>query len=144
MSKALKDIIEDNLFFKVEFSSKYKKVKKKIEQEVKFYLIGTLPILITHQDGERERAILHTPLEVENNPYLRLLHGVKFKALKKVAKEGKKKFGANIKIDYTKEGNEVVLKAISSIQKSLKEKEFNGKAIERLDIINIQNYENNQ
>jgi len=133
--------IKNNLFFKVDFNGKYEKTKEGIKQSVTFYLIGSVPVVLEYDDGTKERSIINVPLEVRQDPYLRLMHGAKYEHLSKVKKAIKEKF--KLDVDYTKEANQVVKKAQVAIGQVIDKGEFMGKKIKSLLIINIgkQEYE---
>lgn len=137
----LEKIIKRNLFFKVDFDGRYKKTKGGVKQVVKFFLIGNIPVVIEYDDGGRERSIINIPLEVKQDPYLRMLHGAKFEHLKKIQKTIREKF--NIIVDYRKEAKGVVDKAQKAIQHIIDEGKFMDKKIKSILIINIgkQDYE---
>lgn len=133
--------IKRNLFFKVDFDGRYKKTKKGVVQEVKFYLVGSVPVVIEYEDESKERSIINIPVEVKQDPYLRLMHGAKYEHLKDVKKAIKEKF--KLDVDYRKEADEVVGKAQKAIRQVIDKGEFMGKKIKSLLIINIgkQEYE---
>lgn len=137
----LNKTIQRNLFFKVDFDGRYKKTKKGIEQKVKFFLVGTVPVVIEYQNGEKERSIINIPLEVKQDPYLRMLHGAKYEQLAKIKKTIKKNFG--IDVNYKKEADEVVKKCQGAIKKIVESGKFMDKRITSILIINIgkQEYE---
>ncbi len=132
----LSTTIKRNLFFKVDFDGKYKKNKNgKIVQSVRFFLIGVLPVAIQYKDGSNERAIINTPVEVEQDPYIRMLHGARYQKILQVQKEIKKKF--NISMDYRAKADEVLAKATKAINQIGKEGKFNNRPIKSILIINI-------
>lgn len=132
----LQETIKRNLFFKVDFDGKYTKKKGgKIEQAVRFFLIGVLPIVIEYADGKKERAIINTPLEVKPDPYLRMLHGARFKFIQKIQKEIKTKF--KVAMDYKGVADDIVAKATGAINQIGESKKFQGKEIKSIMIINI-------
>jgi len=131
----LKDIIKRNLFFKVDFDGKYKKKKNgSIEQSVRFFFIGVLPVAIEYKDGSSERAIINTPLEVNQDPYLRMLHGARYKMIGQIQKKIKKQF--NVSIDYKAVADEILIKATGAINQIGKSGQFQGKDIKSIMIIN--------
>lgn len=136
----MQKIIEKNLFFKVDFDSRYKKKNKKIVQDVKFILIGSLPVLIEYANGEKERSIINTPLIVKQDPYLRLLDGVKYKQIGKAQIEIKKRLkkdGKPVEVDYKVEAKKIFEMTVGAIKKVLDSKMFMGKKIKTIMIINL-------
>lgn len=132
----LKTTIKRNLFFKVDFDGKYKKKKSgKIEQSVRFFLIGVIPVVIDYKDGGKERAIINAHIEVKQDPYLRMLHGAKYNKISEIQRSIKKQF--NISVDYKKQADEVLAKATRAINSIGKSGEFQGKKINSVMIINI-------
>ena len=131
----LKKIVIKNLFFKVDFDGKFTKKKGKITQEVSYFLIGVLPVLIEYKDGSKERAIINTPLMVEPSPYLRMLHGARCRSVKDVEKAIKQKFKADV--NYKKMVGEVVTRAVRAIEYVGKSQVFQDKPITSIMIINI-------
>ncbi|NCD40575.1 MAG: hypothetical protein EOL88_00635 [Bacteroidia bacterium] len=143
----IKNTIKRNLFFKVDFDSKYKKSKKGIKQEVKYFLIGSVLVAVEYKNGNKERAVIYSPVEVqddENNrvAYLRMLHGAKYQFLPTIKKEAKEKF-KNLKLNFDKEAKQVLDKATNAIKKAIDKGEFRGEKIKSIYIINMdkQNYE---
>lgn len=131
----LQKTIERNLFFKVDFDSKYKKNAGKIEQEIKFFLIGVLPVVVKYSDGKSERAVLNTPLEVGQGQFLRLMHGVKFSEIKKVKKMAMEKFKAEV--DYENEAKSIFDRIVGAVNAIAEKKSFRDREIESIMIINI-------
>ena len=132
----IKDTVKKNLFFKVDFDGKFKKKKGKIEQEVSFFLIGVLPVVVVYKDGVSERAIINTPLRVESDPYLRMLHGARYKYIAKIQKGIKEKF--NVSVNYKSKLDEIVKKATGAVDQIGKIGKFNGKEITKILIINTE------
>jgi hypothetical protein len=135
----LKKIIEKNLFFKVDLDTKYKKKKgEKIKQDVKFFLVGLLPVFIEYtKKKKQERSVINIPVEVESDEsvkYLRLLHGARYSYLPKIRREIKKKF--KVKIDYKEEVEAVVEKALGALNYVAESGKFRGKKINRILILN--------
>jgi len=133
--------IKKNLFFKVDFDGRYKKTKKGVKQEVKFFLVGSVPVVIEYDDESKERSIINIPVEVKQDPYLRLMHGAKYEHLGQVKKAIWDKF--KIDVDYRKEADQVIKKAQGAINQVIDKGEFMGRKIKSLLIINIgkQEYE---
>lgn len=131
----LNAMIKRNLFFKVDFNSKYKKGKKGIKQTVKFFLIGVIPVVIEYTKGKKERSVINIPIEVEQDPHLRLLHGVRYESLKKVQAEIKKRFKK--KVNYKPHADKVAEKAQGAIKAIIDDGKFMGKEINSIMIINI-------
>lgn len=132
----IKNTVKNNLFFKVDFDGKYKKQKGKIVQDVSFFLIGVLPVVVIYKDGERERAIINTPLKVNSDPHLRLMHGVRYKFISKVQKEIKQKF--NISVNYKKLADVIVEKATGAINKIGESGKFREREISSILILNTE------
>lgn len=132
----IKNTVKNNLFFKVDFDGKYKKQKGKIVQDVSFFLIGVLPVVVIYKDGERERAIINTPLKVNSDPHLRLMHGVRYKFISKVQKEIKKKF--NISVNYKKLADVIVEKATGAIDQIGESGKFREREISSILILNTE------
>jgi len=132
----LKKTIENNIFFKVDFDGVVKKKKDGgFNQTVRFFIIGSLPVLVKYKDGEKEQAIISTPLEVSEDPYLRLLQGKRFSEIKAVEVIASNKAGK--KISYQIFINEIVKKAERAIEKIGRSGKFNGKPISEILIINV-------
>lgn len=132
----IKNTVKNNLFFKVDFDGKYKKQKGKIVQDVSFFLIGVLPVVVIYKDGERERAIINTPLKVNSDPHLRLMHGVRYKFISNVQKEIKQKF--NISVNYKKLADVIVEKAIGAINQIGESGKFREREISSILILNTE------
>jgi len=132
----IKNTVKNNLFFKVDFDGKYKKQKGKIVQDVSFFLIGVLPVVVIYKDGERERAIINTPLKVNSDPHLRLMHGVRYKFISKVQKEIKQKF--NISVNYKKLADVIVEKATGAINQIGESGKFREREISSILILNTE------
>lgn len=132
----IKNTVKNNLFFKVDFDGKYKKVKGKITQDVSFFLIGVLPVVVIYKDETNERAIINTPIKVASDPYLRMLHGARYKYITKIQEEIKTKFGVSVK--YKKIADAIVEKATGAIDQIGREGKFRGKKINKILIINTE------
>lgn len=131
----LNKTIKNNLFFKVDFDGRYKKTKDGVKQIVKFFLVGTVPVVIEYEDGKKERSIINIPVEVKQGPYFRMLHGAKYKHLPKIQSVIAKKF--NVKVNYKPEANAVVAKTQKAIKKVIDSGVFMDKKIKSILIINI-------
>jgi len=129
--------IKNNTILQVSFDGKYKKKNKKIEQDIKFFLIGVLPLVVEYADGKKQRCALNTAVEVEQDPYLRLLNGSKARDIKQVVKMMDKKFKRRKKIDYSKITDEVVEKCYNTFMKAVDTGVWNKKKIKSILIINI-------
>ncbi len=132
----IKNLIKKNLFFKVDFNSKYSKKKgEKIKQVIKFFFIGVLPIAIEYNNGKFERSILQTAIEVKQDKYLRLLHGVRYNKIKQAQEGIFKKF--KVRVNYSKEADIIVNRTAKAIEKIMNDKKFMNIKIEEVRIINI-------
>ncbi len=132
----VKKLVEKNLFFQIDFDSKYTKKKgEKIKQIVKFFFIGVLPIALEFPNGKIERSVLKTAIEVKQDKYLRLLHGVRFNKIIEAQQGIFDKF--KVKVDYLKEAKEISKRTAEAIQKTAENKKFIKKEIKDIKIINI-------
>jgi len=132
------EMIRKNLFFKVDFNGKYKKIEGKIRQDVKFFLIGVLPVVVTFMDDTNERTLINIPVEVESNPFLRMFHGAKFKNFAAIEKDIRTKFKVHDdqEFNYKKDAKEIIEKANRAFKKISESGEFMGKKIKTILIIN--------
>ena len=133
----MNQVVERNLFFKVDFNGKYKKTKEGIRQVVKFYLIGVLPVVIIYADDHKERAIIQYPLEVHPDKQepkkialLRLLNKAKYKEMPKIKKAILKQFKINLSFD--KETKKILLQMQKTIGNIIKTSKFRDKKIKNI------------
>jgi hypothetical protein len=119
---SLKTIIRNNLYLRVDFNNKYKRVKGKPKQTTDFFLIGVLPVAIFYKNGEQESASISRHIKVKQDPYLRKLQGVKGNNGRDIGK-------------YKPQVKEVIKDLEKVFKKIINEGKFNGKEIDKLLVI---------
>jgi hypothetical protein len=120
----LKKLINKNLYLKVDFDRRFKNTKFGPVENVKFFLIGVLPVLIFYKDGEKEKASINMPVTVGRDPYLRVLQGVKATDNHRVR-------------HYKKKVKEIENELESAFLKVVEDGKFNNKEFMKIFIINF-------
>ncbi len=121
----LKSKIQNNLYLRVDYNYSFKTKSGNLGKDVKFYIIGVLPVLVEYGDGQKERASVNSYLVVKKDPMLRTLHGQRVGNFKKVEK-------------FKKEIIKIIEKLEKSFIKIMDSKSFNKKAIKNIYIINLE------
>ncbi len=119
----IKELIMRNLYLKVDFCNRFNKVKGQMELDTKFYLIGTVPVLIIFKNGEKQTSSFNSAITVERDPCLRTLHKVKAEKSRH--------------LNYWEKIKEVADELEKGILKLIKKGKLKGKEIEKLLIVNI-------
>lgn len=118
----IKKLIEKNLYLRVDFDNRYRKTEQGIVQDTKFFLIGVLPIAIFYKDGEWKKASMNYSLQVDKDPFLRLLQGIKATDHKRVK-------------PYREKVKKIVSGFENGILKVIECGKFNNKEFEKILII---------
>lgn len=126
--------IRDSLYFRVDFDGKYKQTKQGIRQDVKFFMIGIVPVVVEYENGDKENVTLNVPVAIPRDPFSRLVQGKRYRDLKHIRKEVKKRFKTEAP-DYVQIADEIIEKAETAIDKALEAKIWNGKKINSLLIV---------
>ena len=131
----MRDIIKRNLFFKTNFD-----INKKTGRS-KFFLIGIVPVAIVFENDKKEMAIINVPLIIKKDPYIRALHGRRFREIRKTENFIKGRFKKDV--DYRKLGDKILDIAEKSMNKIIDEEKFMGKKIKSITIVKVENKEKN-